>query len=209
MKGYGYRGVVSEGRSNERDLTDEEIVQLVRKGSQPAFRELVLRYTPMVYRIALGITSSHQDAEDIVQETFVKAFEKLSVFSPSRGTFKTWLLTITRTQSLDAFRSLKKRWSRFLLGQYPEEQAALFGGSGTHSWFQDAEDLLVSRQEAIKLDSALAKLPKNQRMALILRAQENLSYNEIAEIMGISFSSVDSLIFRARKKLRHFLEEED
>lgn len=85
------------------DLTDEELVVRAKNGSDAASALLVDRYTTAVYRLALGITKSHHDAEDIVQETFVMTFRHIGDFSPEKASFKTWILTIARNQSINAF----------------------------------------------------------------------------------------------------------
>jgi len=162
----------------------------------------------MVYRIGLSLTGSRLEAEEIVQETFLKVFKNISIFSPGKGNFKTWLLKIARSQSVDTFRMLKRKWSRFLSEDITEESEANQKGYERGSYGTDAETALISRQLAAVLDAALLKLPKDQRIAFILKAQEGLSYNEIGEIMNTSHSSVDSLIYRARKKLQVLLKDE-
>jgi RNA polymerase sigma-70 factor (ECF subfamily) len=94
------------------DLTDEELALRAQAGSEQDFDALVNRYAPAVYRLARGITRGSQDAEDVVQETFLRAFKHLDSFSPSKATFKTWLLTIARNQSINVLSSATN--SRFL-----------------------------------------------------------------------------------------------
>lgn len=186
-------------------LSDEQLAAMARDGSEKAFTVLVDRYTNLVYRLAYSITGAVQEAEDIVQEAFLKAFSHLETFSPSKAAFKTWLLTITRNQSINVFSKLKRRTLRFLNDLESEES---FGRSDSlfASHGEDAENLLAVKQEYYKVQQALRKLPERQRTALLLKAQENLSYEEIARIMNTSASSVESLIFRARKKLLEILE---
>lgn len=188
--------------------TDEDIALKAQEGNGSAYRELVRRYTPMVYRIGLSLTGSRLEAEEIAQETFLKVFKNISVFSPARGNFKTWLLKIARSQSVDTFRMLKRRWSRFVSEDTFEDAEANHNRYERGSYGSDAEALLMSRQLGAALDAALLKLPKDQRLAFVLKAQEGMSYNEIGEIMNASHASVDSLIYRARKKLQSLLEDE-
>jgi RNA polymerase sigma-70 factor, ECF subfamily len=182
-------------------LSDEELAALSKGGSESAFTVLIDRYSYPVYRLAYGITGIAQEAEDIVQETFFKAFRHLESFSPSKAAFKTWLLAIARNQSLNVFSSLKRKTLRFLNemdmdGAYPFSSAR-----------QNVENLLSVKQEVLRVEKALMKLPKRQRTAVLLKAQENLSYDEIAHVMNTSSSSVESLIFRARKRLLEILKE--
>jgi RNA polymerase sigma-70 factor (ECF subfamily) len=187
-------------------LSDEELAELARDGIQSAFSVLVDRYANVVYRLAYGITGVVQDAEDIVQETFLKAFSHISAFSPSKASFKTWLLTIARNQSINVFSSLKRRTLRFL-NELDADTESHGAGNPFRSASQDAEELMSVKQEYRKVKQALRKLPERQRTAVLLKAQENMSYSDIARIMNTTASSVESLIFRARKKILDMVEE--
>jgi RNA polymerase sigma factor (sigma-70 family) len=186
--------------------TDEELAFEARNGSEVAFNELVDRYAQSVYRMGYGITGNRQESEDIVQETFFKAFRHVESFSPEKASFKTWLLTIARNQSINVFSSLKRKAMTFFSADEDEAQSY----SHTDNPFQsrhDPETQLAIKQEHKKVEDALQKLSERQRTAIILKAQENLSYEEIAAIMKTSASSVESLIFRARRKLVEILEK--
>lgn len=189
-----------------RDTTDEELVEQAREGSQVAFNELVDRHTFAVYRMALGITGAHQEAEDIVQETFLKVFRNLERFSSSKARFKTWLLTIARNESINLFNSLKRKAARFLSEPEHETEQSPSADGHVSALLRNPEALLADKQEFQRVESAMKSLPERQRTALLLKSQEGLSYAEIAEIMGSSVSSVESLIFRARQKLLETLQ---
>jgi RNA polymerase sigma-70 factor (ECF subfamily) len=189
------------------DLSDEELAQKVQQGYQAAFNELVERYTAKVYLQARAMTRSGQEAEDIVQETFLKAFKHIDKFSPAKATFKTWLFAIARNQSINVLNSLKRKMARYFYEtggrtehDYPDPVAGLSDGS-------DAEKLLSEKQQFARVTQAIEKLPERQRTALLLKAQESMSYEEIAQVMQTSASAVESLIFRARKTLMDVLEE--
>lgn len=190
-------------------LSDEELAVRAKDGDEAAFSELVDRFTPVVFRVARGITGSRQDAEDIVQETFLRAFRHIAAYSPSQAAFRTWLLTIARNLSINLFHSLKRRAARFWddsgadsdSDQYRTVRGRLDTGN------PNAEALMIERERMLRVEGALEKLPRRQRAVLVLKAYEGLSYAEIAEIMETSASSVESLIFRARKKLLESLEE--
>ena len=94
--------------------TDEDLVREALAGSETHFNVLVDRYADVVYRLAFGITRSHQEAEDVVQETFLRAFKHLDRFSSDRAAFKAWILTIARNQSINVFSALKRRALRFM-----------------------------------------------------------------------------------------------
>jgi RNA polymerase sigma factor (sigma-70 family) len=184
--------------------SDEQLIAETRKGSEAAFGRLVERHTPALFRMAYVITRSASDAEDIVQETFLRAYKHIDDFSPEKAAFKTWLFTIGRNQSINLFSSLKRKASRFLsdLDSDNVDQESLFKPVG------NAEDLLIGRQRQERLLDAINKLPERQRTALTLKSQEEFSYEQIAEIMSTSASSVESLLFRARKKLIEILGDE-
>jgi RNA polymerase sigma-70 factor, ECF subfamily len=186
---------------------DEELALGARSGSEKDFDVLVDRYTPVVYRLARGITGGHQDAEDVVQETFLRAFKHLQSFEPAKATFKTWLLTIARNQSINILGSLKRRTLRFLAefdfnNRDPEISDGQFARCS-----MNAEKLLAMKQEHRRVEQALVKLPERQRTAMLLRAQEEMSYEQIAFVMNASVSSVESLIFRGRRRLLEILED--
>lgn len=189
------------------NLSDEELAQKVQQGYQAAFSELVERYTAKVYLQARAMTRSGQEAEDIVQETFLKAFKHIDKFSPAKAAFRTWLFAIAHNQSINVLSSLKRKMARYFSEtggrtehDYPDPVACLSDGS-------DAEKLLSERQQFARVMQAIEKLPERQRAALLLKAQESMSYEEISQVMQTSASAVESLIFRARKALMDMLEE--
>ncbi len=190
-------------------LTDEELVEQAGEGSEAAFEVLVTRRSSAIYRLALGITGSHQEAEDIVQETFLRVFKNLDRFSPSAGSFKTWVLAIARNQSINTYHTLKRRAARLFGESGPDEEGANHDHHMVDHHNPNPEALLSSRQQHAQLQAALRKLPERQRTALLLKAQEHMSYAEIASTMDTTPSSVESLIFRARQRLTGILDESD
>ena len=188
------------------ETSDEQLVVLAQEGSEAAFNELVDRHTSVVYRIAFSMTGAASEAEEIVQETFIKVFKHLDRYSPEKASFKTWLLAIARNQSINTFKSLKRRAAMIFIDKAGQENEGIpeeerYGANDT-----TAESLLQRKQEMSRVDKAMSKLPERQRTALTLKAVENLSYSEIGTIMKASASSVESLIFRARKRLIELLD---
>lgn len=182
-------------------FTDEELASAAAEGSEAHFNLLVDRYAQLVYRVALGITGSPQDAEDVVQETFLRVLQNLVRFSPSKASFKTWLLTIARNQSINAYSSLKRRALRFFSQSRSDEQDLYAEDNASDPAQPDTEAMLSLKQEYSRVEQAMKDLPERQRTALYLKAVENLRYGEIAEIMNTTESSIESLIFRARQTL--------
>ncbi|MFH0959880.1 MAG: RNA polymerase sigma factor [Pseudomonadota bacterium] len=187
-------------------LSDAELVEGSKDGSKPCFSALVDRHTTLVYRVARSITGSHEEAEDVVQETFLRAFKNLDMFDESKSAFKTWLLTIARNQSVNILNSLKRKALNFFGDRDKNDPELEFSCNPMSQELQDAETMLSIKQEFQMMEEALKKLPERQRTALLLKSQENLSYDEIASIMDVSISSVESLIFRARKKIIGLME---
>lgn len=191
---------------NLERLSDEELASLAKDGTEAAFAVLVDRYTHPVYRLAYGITGIVQEAEDVVQETFIKAFNHIETFSPSKAAFRTWLLTIARNQSINVFSSLKRKALRFLNELDVEENPGR-SDNPFSSASLDVEALLSVKQEFLRVEQALRKLPERQRTAVMLKAKEGMSYDEIACVMNTSSPSVESLIYRGRKRLLEILDD--
>ncbi len=187
-------------------VSDEDLVEKAQEGSEAHFNLLVDRHTSTVYRLALGITGNHHEAEDIVQETFAKVYSNIQRYSPAKAGFKTWLLTIARNQSINVFKSLKRKTARLLAEYDVDEYSQGTVDNPFIPEYRNAEQMLSLKQEMARTQRALKKLPERQRTALMLKSQEGLSYEEIASIMKTSVSSVESLIFRARKRLLEVLE---
>ncbi|MEW6531238.1 MAG: sigma-70 family RNA polymerase sigma factor [Thermodesulfobacteriota bacterium] len=194
--------------SSHVGLKDEELVRRAREGSDEAFAALVDRYTSLVYRVAIGITASAPEAEEVVQETFLRVFRSLDQYQPARASFKTWVLTIARNQSINVYSYLKRRATRAFSDVFGYENDSMEEYIPASEDAQDAEHLLATKQEMARVQGALNELPERQRIALMLKTQEDMSYAEIAAIMGASASSVESLIFRARKRLLEIMESE-
>jgi RNA polymerase sigma factor (sigma-70 family) len=184
---------------------DEELVLRAQNGSQAHFDALVDRYAPNVYRLALGITGDHFEAEEVVQETFLRAFKHLDRFSASKAAFKTWLFAIARNQSINIFKFLKRKTARLVADADPDDH-----NPGPGNVFSqraaNPEAVLCSKQEYARVERALARLPERQRTALLLKSEEQMSYEEIARVMDSTVSSVESLIFRARKRLLEMID---
>lgn len=187
-------------------LSDEDLVRASRNSSEKHFVALVDRHATLVYRVARSITGSHEEAEDVVQETFLRAFKNLDKFDSSKSAFKTWLLTIARNQSINIISSIKRRALIFFGDRDENDPELEFSSNPLGQESQDAETMLSIKQQFQTMEKSLKKLPERQRTALTLKSQENLSYEEIASVMETSVSSVESLIFRGRKKMIELME---
>ncbi len=168
--------------------TDEELLDDARRGDQDAFHELIDRHADGLFRLASRLVGSAVDAEDVLQETFVGAFEHMGRFE-GRSTVRTWLSRILLRQAARFHRR------RFLRKTVPLPQAST---GASHS--DDA-----NRRLDVRL--ALRQLSPEHREVVVLREFEGMSYGEMAEALGIPIGTVESRLYRARQALREALGE--
>ena len=185
-------------------MTREEesrIVQKVLKGDVNAFEKLVLEYEKSVYNIALRMTGNSEDASDMTQEAFIKAYNSLQSFRGD-SKFSVWIYRIATNVCLDFLRSKSRR---------PTVSLSVEDNDGEEVQLDVADEsqspeLLLDRQmtrESVR--RGLDTLSPEYRQILLLREIQGLSYDEISEALGLEVGTVKSRIFRARKKLCAFL----
>lgn len=182
-------------RSDE-DAEDIRLMGLVSAGQSDAFEQLVERHQRLVVGTVARMLGNNSDAEDIAQQVFVRVWKNTSRYVP-RARFTTWLLTITRNLVFNELRRRSRHSQVPLQTEVDEEERPL---KDERTLAPDASLLEQELQQAI--EAAIASLPETQRMAVVLRRYEQLSYEEIAEILEQSVSAVKSLLFRARTELR-------
>jgi RNA polymerase sigma-70 factor (ECF subfamily) len=182
--------------------TDAELVRRTLDGDHEAYRALVTAYQNKVYGIAYGVIHNREDALDIAQDVFIKAFKKLRSFRGS-SSFYTWLYRITVNMAIDHARKKRQtvsvEYDDRLLEQPPPEGAPRDG--------QQVNPLEVLERQELNttIMSAIMELPEEQRATVILRELEDLSYAEIAAVLGCSIGTVMSRLHYGRKKLRQKL----
>lgn len=182
---------------------DDAAVARARDGDTDAFRLLVERHSRGVYRLALRVTGNAQDAEDVVQETFLKAFRQLERFE-SRASFGTWVHRIAMNCAVDLLRSRPRR-------EQPAEDAALEGMASTpdHAGGQHGmspERLAASIEVGDRVREAMSRLSALERAAFVLRHMEGQSIAEIGRALGIRDNAAKHCVFRAVRKMRMALE---
>ena len=187
------------GRTPE-DAEDIRLMGLVSAGDDGAFEELVERHQRLVVGTVGRMLGTHSDAEDIAQQVFVRVWKNAARYEP-RAKFTTWLLKITRNLVFNELRRRSRHPAVPLQMETDEEERPI---KDEHAISPDAALLDEELQKAV--DAAIAQLPETQRMAVILRRYEELSYEEIAESLDQSVSAVKSLLFRARTELRESLK---
>jgi RNA polymerase sigma factor (sigma-70 family) len=188
------------GRTPE-DAEDVRLMGLAGAGDMGAFEQLVERHQRLVIGTVGRMLGTQSDAEDIAQQVFVRVWKNVKRYEP-RAKFTTWLLKITRNLVFNELRRRSRHPAVPLQSQNDEEERPL---KDEHAVAPDATLLEHELQEAV--DAAIARLPETQRMAVILRRYEELSYEEIAEALDQSVSAVKSLLFRARTELRENLKQ--
>jgi len=180
---------------------DEQLLSRWAKGNREALEDLFQRYRSVAYRVAYRLLGNEADALDAVQNGFVKALTHLPGFQ-RRSTFKTWLLRVVSNASLDFGRQRGRRESLSMDGLGVQERENLEPPTLVNPASRlEREDLRQQLQEA------LARLPEAQRRTFVLHAEAELSYREVADILGISIGTVMSRLYYARQKLRALLKE--
>ncbi|MGA2600047.1 MAG: sigma-70 family RNA polymerase sigma factor [Bryobacteraceae bacterium] len=183
------------------DSGDGAVVIRAQSGDGDAFRMLVERHSRSVFRLAYRMTGNEQDAEDVVQETFLRAYKQLSHYE-SRSSFSTWLYRIASNYSLDLIRMRKRHEQKRETGT--EEGRDVLDTVPATAPGQDR--LVFSNQVSERVSAAMNELSDLERSAFVLRHFEGLSIEEIGGMLGTSLNATKHSIFRAVQKLRKRLE---
>lgn len=182
------------------ELTDQKLVELFLEGSQPAFNEIIQRYHKNVYRLAYKFTSGSTDAQDVAQDTFLRAYENLLKY-PKEVNLKPWLLTICT--NLCRNRAKKKKSYTFSQLENTDDdrtfQERIEGKSKDPHQIARRDETVLTVQEAIE------RLPDKYQVVIQLRYVEDLSYNEIAETLNLPINTVKVHLNRAKKYLEQSL----
>ncbi len=180
--------------------TEKELVRAAQEGDPASFRELVTRYEGKVYRLASRMVRDPQDAEDVLQETFINVYRHLDTFRGD-SEFSTWIYRIATNASLMKLRSAKPTLSLDDSAdgeeeEYPRELA---------DWSGAPEEMLLNSEIRAEMDAALAQLPETLRSVFVLRDVQGLSVDETARVLNISVPNVKTRLHRARLALREKL----
>ncbi len=178
---------------------DHKLILRAKDGDLDAFESLVKKYQKPIYALCRRMTGEHQSADDLSQETFIKAYTSLQKFKDGKSFFS-WIRKISLNNSLNY---LKKRKREEPLGIRETQMTENLNGS-PHELPQ--EQLLRNSME-VNFKEALETLPLDQKTVFILRVFENLSYKEIADLLNIPTGTVMSQLSRSRKKLKTLLAD--
>lgn len=172
-------------------------LERAQDGDTEAFRMLVEQHSQKMFRLAYRMTRNEQDAEDVVQETFLRAFGQLDKYE-SRAHFGSWLHRIAANYAIDLIRR-RKRWRSTDLDTHEEHNPL-------HSVEPDPDRSLLGSEVQKRVDEELERLTAKERVAFTLRHYEGLSIQEISGITGAGVSATKNHIFRAVRKMRKALE---
>lgn len=167
------------------------------------FQSLYNQYKVLVYNVALHYVQNIEDAEEITQDVFVQVHQSIEKFQ-NNSTFKTWIYRITINKSLDFIKHKKSKKRFFIFGQRSNSEKEIQNISS----FEHPGIAMENKENAAILFKVINELTENQRTAFILSKLDGLSNPEIATIMNVSISSVESLIFRAKTTLREKLSQQ-
>lgn len=190
----------SEKTAETIDLEDLRLIDALRDGSEAAYEELIRRFQQPVYALALRLLDDQGEACDVVQEVFLKVFRKIGNFR-SESSLKTWIYRITVNEAHNARRWFFRHRRREVELDHTPEQARDWKeiiADGSRSPY----DVALDREQHLMIESALEQINPIFREAVVLRDIMDLSYEEIAEVIGVSLGTVKSRILRGREALR-------
>ena len=186
------------------DAIDAAAVQQVLAGNHEAFKAIVDRHSRTLFKVAFRITGNEPDAEEVVQETLLRAFKSLKTFE-AQSSLATWLYRIAANQSLDLLKRKKRRGpAEYSINEEhdPEEQMTVQVETND----PDHERMLLSKEVKKKVTAVMAQLTPAERTAFVMRHMEGRSMDEISKMLNIRNVAARNCVFRAVQKLRRALE---
>ena len=182
------------------DLKERDLIRRAKQGDMLAFEELILKHEKIVYNLALRMMNHGEDAKDISQEVFLKAYRSLSNFD-ERSAFSTWLYRITHNTCIDEMRKRKGKQSFSLEEELEHEEGSMQRQIADEGY--TPEESLLRAEQRNEILQALDNLSEEHKAAIVLRDVKGLSYEEIAEILEVTLGTVKSRISRGRNQLKN------
>lgn len=182
------------------DLKERDLIRRAKQGDMLAFEELILKHEKIVYNLALRMMNHSEDARDISQEVFLKAYRSLSNFD-ERSAFSTWLYRITHNTCIDEMRKRKGKQSFSLEEELENEEGSMQRQIADEG--DTPEESLLRAEQRNEILQALDNLSEEHKAAIVLRDVKGLSYEEIAEILEVTLGTVKSRISRGRNQLKN------
>jgi RNA polymerase sigma-70 factor (ECF subfamily) len=180
--------------------TDEELVARSQRGDVDSFNQLILRWERPIYALAYRVLGREEEARDVCQEAFLRAFRALPGFK-GQAKFSSWLYRIT----LNLCRDWIRRQRRAPVSQLPEDMDAL-EMAAARGPVESIEDLVARRELSAVVEEAMALLPEEQRTAIILKEYHGMTFQEIADLQGCPLSTVKTRLYQGLSVLRRQLE---
>ena len=187
----------------DKEIPSEDLMTKIADGDTDAFEILVNRHQTSVLNLIYRFIGDRTQAKDLAQEVFIRVWQSARSYKP-KAKLTTWIYRITANLCLNELKSARrKKWFQFQQsGEHSRNTIEETLSDGAPS----AEDLLLSKERSRQIGNALQSLPENQKMALILKRYDDLSYAEIAKVIGCSVSAVESLLVRAKRTLQEKLK---
>ncbi|MEQ9425835.1 MAG: sigma-70 family RNA polymerase sigma factor [Cyclobacteriaceae bacterium] len=186
----------------EKQLSDEVIINFILEGHKHYFEILIRRYNERLFRVARGYLKDEVIIEDIIQETHIRAFEKLSQFE-KRARYSTWLTRILINHILAFLKTAEKR-SQVDVDLLIAEEDEKFQRMVVE---QSEEQKTINRNISGLIEKAIDHLPESHRVVFVMSVVQNISHSETAEILGLTVENVKVRLFRARKMLKSYLKD--
>jgi RNA polymerase sigma-70 factor (ECF subfamily) len=190
-------------RWESKGIPSEDLMLQIAKGDEHAFEILVERHQASLLNLIYRFIGDRTKSQDVAQEVFLRVWQAARAYKP-KAKFTTWLYRIAANLCLNELKaSRRKKWLRFFQTDTDEQRA---GENDLSDGSPSPEDLLLARERRLQITNALRSLPENQRMALILKKYDDLSYEEIGRILNCSVSAIESLLVRAKRNLQEKLK---
>jgi RNA polymerase sigma factor (sigma-70 family) len=173
---------------------EKQWIRRVLEGHKEEYTFLVNRYKNKIYWLLRGMGAEHQDAQDLTQETFIKGYRKLASHDPSKS-YAAWLYKIATNQLKDLRRRTNIEW----MSESPPDL----------STGDNPEEVILQAEHRTELYDLIRQLPTNYRVALLLRYTNDLSYEEISEVLDVPMNKIQNDLYRAKKKLKQLLTAEE
>jgi len=200
---YFFLSIVTKGSdlsSNTRMTTNQDqiIIDKILKGDTNAFAVLVDSYKDLVFTLALRMVKNREEAEEVSQDTFIKAFKSLDKFK-GKSKFSTWIYRVAYNTCLDRLKKIKREYNVVAIDEFTEHQVKTL---------DNALDRMEQDEHKQKIQECLQLLPNDDSFLLTLYYFEELSLEEISKVVGLTANNVKVKLFRSRKKLTAILKEQ-
>ena len=197
---------ISPESTAAENYNDYDIIYEVLNGNINAFEILVKKYEKMIYNLALSKLGSHENAQDLTQECFLRAYRRLRSYNRVNAAFSTWIYILCRNLIYDFCKATKNR-------QYLEVSLYISNNGEEFTEIEitdisgEPSEIIIRAERIQKIREAIDSLPENHRNIIIMRDINGLSYNKIAELLNINVGIVKTRISRARRKLKKYILE--